>query len=422
MGKFLGLVAGLMILASEGGAAAAPLDAPAKAFVSLVLEYGTYEPLEVDAYYGPPALAAAAKANPRSLQELATASATLEEKVRATKVSSASIARKQYLLAQLTALSTRIAMKRGEHFSFADEAEKLYGVRPALRPLKSYDGLLSEIDRLVPGEGPLNVRVTEYRKLMNAPAATVPAVMSATTEECRARVLAHEPLPPSESFDLTFVSGKPWSANNAYQGNYKSMIIVNTDFESTLSHYIILGCHEGYPGHHVQLVLQEQDLVRRRGWIEFTILPLFSPATLIAEGAANYGVGLAFPGNEAVEFETSTLCPLAKIDCKTAAAQARLDKLTRQLISAEYVIAADYLEGRIDHDQALAEEERYELVDAKHAEQRLDFIKTYRTYIINYGLGQDLVEAYVDRVPPGPERWRRYFEMIVGPTVPSALQ
>ncbi len=419
MRALLGPVLGLIIL--SGHAVAAPLDAPAKAFVSLVLEYGTYEPLEVDAYYGPEALALAAKAHPRSLPELAAAAAALERDVETTTALGESAGRKRYLKAQLRAISTRIAMKQGERFAFADEAEKLYGARPTLRPLTSYDSVLGEVDRLVPGVGPLNERLTAYRKLMNARAAVAPAVIAAATRECRARVLAHTALPPDESFDFTFVSGKPWSANNAYQGGYKSKIELNTDFESTLAHAVIVGCHEGYPGHHVQLLLQEQDLVRRRGWLEFTILPLFSPATLIAEGAANYGVGLAFPGDDMVKFERSTLCSLAEIDCKTATAQAKLDKLTRQLLSAEYVIAANYLDGRIDHDEALVEEERYELIDAKHAEQRLDFIKTYRTYIINYALGQDLIEAYVDQVPAGPQRWRRFLAMIGGPTIPSEL-
>ena len=59
-----------------------------------------------------------------------------------------------------------------------------------------------------------------------------------------------------------------------------------------------LACHEGYPGHHVYNVLLDKHLVRDRGWVEFSVYPLFSPQSLIAEGTANFGIDVAFPGRE----------------------------------------------------------------------------------------------------------------------------
>ena len=46
---------------------------------------------------------------------------------------------------------------------FADEAEALFGIRPELRPLASYDPVLAEIDALLPGPGSLSERVTAFR-------------------------------------------------------------------------------------------------------------------------------------------------------------------------------------------------------------------------------------------------------------------
>jgi hypothetical protein len=51
-----------------------------------------------------------------------------------------------------------------------------------------------------------------------------------------------------------------------------------------------LGCHEGYPGHHVLNALLEEKLTKGKGWVEFSVYPLFSPQSLIAEGSANYGI------------------------------------------------------------------------------------------------------------------------------------
>jgi hypothetical protein len=50
-------------------------------------------------------------------------------------------------------------------------------------------------------------------------------------------------------------------------------------------------------------VLLEKNLLRDRGWIEFSVYPLFSPQSLIAEGTANYGIEVAFPPAERLQFE-----------------------------------------------------------------------------------------------------------------------
>ena len=70
--------------------------------------------------------------------------------------------------------------------------------------------------------------------------------------------------------------------------------------------------------HHVLNSLLEQRLTRGRGWTEFSVYPLYSPQSFIAEGSANYGVGLAFPGGQKVAFEAAQLYPLAGLPQKEA--------------------------------------------------------------------------------------------------------
>ena len=110
------------------------------------------------------------------------------------------------------------------------------------------------------------------------------------------------------------MTDKSWSGYNWYQGNYRSLIQINTDLPIYIDRAIDLACHEGYPGHHVYNVLLEQQLVRGRGWQEFTVYPLFSPQSLIAEGTANYGIEVAFPDDERRAFERDVLFPAAGLD------------------------------------------------------------------------------------------------------------
>jgi hypothetical protein len=59
--------------------------------------------------------------------------------------------------------------------------------------------------------------------------------------------------------------------------------------------------------------------VKDRGWTEFSIYPLFSPQSLIAEGTANFGIEVAFPGAERVAFEQRVLFPAGLSSAATIA-------------------------------------------------------------------------------------------------------
>lgn len=406
----IGLCALVGACATSPAAPAGPggdtLDAIARDYVAFTLEIGEREPGYVDAYYGPAEWAEAAKANPRTVPQLIQGAATLTERLEAISTAGADpavVQRKKYLLAHVSAAAARLRMLSGERMGFADEAEALFGVRPELPPLSSFDPVLAEIDALLPGPGSLTERVTEFKSHYVIPKDRLQAVMDAAIAECRARTARHIELPANENFTLAFVGDKPWSGYNYYQGDAQSKIEINADFPIYTERAIDLGCHEGYPGHHVYNALLERTFVRERGWVEMSVYPLFSPMSFVAEGSANYGLDLAFPGNEALAFEREVLFPLAGLDPATAEKKAELQGLLRRLARAEYTIADAYLAGRIDRDTAIDQLMTYSLSPRDKATQRLRFIDTYRSYIINYGLGRDVVQAWVEG--QGGDRW-----------------
>jgi hypothetical protein len=139
----------------------------------------------------------------------------------------------------------------------------------------------------------------------------------------------------------------------------------------------------------------------------------------VAEGSANYGIDLAFPGDEAAVYERDVLFPLAGLDPATADRKAQLAALTRRLARAEYTIADDWLAGRIERDEAIRRLMKYTLADEARATQRLRFIDTYRSYIINYGLGRDVVQAWVER--QGPDRWATMETLLSSQILPVDL-
>lgn len=427
LARLLALLMALLI--GSAPAIAAPpsmLDRVAEGYVKLVLKVGEHEDGYVDAYYGPPEWAAAAKADKGTLPELMVGADVLlahAEAAVAGKPGSLEARRKAFLIAHLKAVKFRIAMIGGQKSSFADEAQALFGVRPDLKPLSAYDPILARIEALVPGDGPLADRVEAFKAGYVIPKDRLEAVMRAAIAECRARTLAHIKLPADEAFTLEFVTDKPWSGYNYYKGKAQSLIQVNTDLPIFIDRAVDLGCHEGYPGHHTHNALLEDRLVKGRGWIEFEVYPLFSPLSLIAEGEGNFGIDLAFPGEQRTEFEARVLYPLAGLDPATAKAYGALREAMKDLAGARMTIAEQYLDGKIDRETAIALTQKYSLVSRARAEQSVRFTEAYRSYVINYGLGQDMVAAHVKAAGPGQDsRWRRMEKVLSEPTLPADLK
>ena len=401
------------------------LEAIAADYLRTTLEIGTHEAGYIDAYYGPPELKAAAEAAPRDKAALLAATRALTARLDTTarRLSDPLDRRRAaFLRAQLRAAETRLMMMQGTRFAFADEAERLFGVRPQLKPLADYDRHLAAVEALVPGDGPLAERVEAYLDVFTIPKDRLQKVFDVAIARCRGRSLAHIPMPDSESFRLEFVTGKSWSGYNYYQGAYHSLIQVNTDLPIRLSRAIDLGCHEGYPGHHLLNMKLEEKLVKARGWSEFSVYPLYSPQSLIAEGTANYGIDLAFPGASKAETERDVLMPLAEIPVPADDRYWQLLAAMKALGGARLTIAQQYLDGVIDRPTAVALTRKYLLVSQKRAEQSVSFTDQYRSYVINYGLGEAMVRAHVERGRPSrDEMWRRMAKLVSEPTLPSDL-
>ncbi len=395
------------------------VDQIAEGFVKLALAVGQHDPNFVDAYDGPPEWQAQAVAEKRSLEDLEAGALALQEHLAGIGEPDA---RAVMLDKQLTAALTRIRMARGEVYSFDEETKLLYDAVAPAYDLKTFDATLAEVDALLPGEGPLNERVEAFRNSLAVSKERMLDVFNAAIAECRRRTIAHFDLPLNESFTLEFVTDKPWSGYNWYQGDYESLIQINTDLPIVIDRAVDLGCHEGYPGHHTWHSLIDREKVKAKGWMEYSVYPLFSPMSIIAEGSGNYGIELAFPGDEKIAFERDVLFPLAGLDPEKAEMLDALNQLRRKLSHADNHAAREYLDGRMSRDEAVDFLQRYTLASRERAEQRVRFIETYRGYVINYNVGRDLVASYVQRAQAaGEEPWDAFGALLKTPRPASAL-
>jgi hypothetical protein len=404
----------------------------AEAYVKLALKVGQHDPDFIDYYYGP------GEWKPPELKHDGTDTLIhkqLDEETDSLlnemdnlgnyKATELQRLRYRFLYKQLLAVKAKIFMLSGGNLSFDEESKALYDAVSPGNSEEYYEKILKSIDDALPGKGDISKRFEDFRSSFIIPPEKLDTVYKAAINECRKRTLSHIKLPSNENFKVEFVTGKPWSAYNWYKGNSFSLIQVNTNLPTYIDKAIDLAAHEGYPGHHVYNALLEKNLYREHGWVEFSVYVLFSPQSLIAEGTANYGIKVAFPGDSRIKFEREVLFPLAGLDSAKAEGYYKILDIMEKLDYAWNEAARNYLDGKWTRDEAKNYLVKYCLFTPERAEQGLRFADKYRSYVINYNLGQDIVKDYVEKKggsDDNPERrWELFEYLLSTPQTPSGL-
>jgi len=406
------------------------IDTIAEEYVRLVLQVGQYDSAVVDAYFGPEEWKPSEqKATVFPLETLVHSANDLYDKgtvLLESKNPNVNASRIEMLQKQLIALRTKVEMIGGKTYSFDEEAALLYDAEPPFYPLSYFDKLLDEMDQLLDGDGVLSSRYTTFMEQFIIPKDLLDSVFNVATAESRAITKQYLDLPTQENFVLEYVNDKVWSGYNYYQGDSQSLIQINTDFPIHIDRAIDLASHEGYPGHHIYMMLLDQNLVNTKGWMEYSVYPLFSPLSFISEGSANYGIDMVFPGEKRLAFERDVLFPIVGISKKKAQKFHKVQELKSKLKYAENEIARRYLNGVIGKEDAIGMIEKYLLFSPKKAIQRLNFIETNRSYVINYNLGRDQVANHMKLSGADSElpekRWEIFKELLSNPYSSSTLK
>jgi len=406
------------------------MDEIAEQYVKLVLAVGQHDPNFVDAYYGPKEWKDQAVAEKKTLLAIRNVKARLYKDI-ATATPDPNVdpalweQRKTFLRNQLGALEARVRIIEGWKPSFDDEALSLYDVQPPFYGREDFNQMLADLDQLLPdGPGTVSDRYNRFMERYAIPRDKLEPVMRAAIESAREHTQRYFRLPAGERFDLAFVSGKPWSAYNWYQGNFVSRIEVNTDLPISIGRAIELASHEGYPGHHVYNALIEDQLVRGRGWTEFTVYPLYSPQSFIAEGSADFGMELAFPPEERLALERQ-LFELAGFDPEQVLQYDAVTQAAKQIGAATLEAGRRHLDGQANPDETMEWMRNFALATPERAKQRVQFFDTYGAYIINYSYGEEVVKGWVERnsgsIHPDAAQWRSYFNLLSTPHTPHEL-
>jgi hypothetical protein len=357
-------------------------------YLRLGLELDRHVEGAVDAYYGPPELAAEIAARPPTEPRLlvAEADALLEE------------VDDGWLRDQLVGVRTYARMLAGDADSYSDEVEGCYGVRPAFTDEAVFEAAHAELESLLPGDGSLAERYHNWRESTRIPAERVEETIAALIEEARAWTRRVVGLPDGESVELEIVRDKPWWAFCYYLGDLRSRIAVNVDLPISAIEVLHLAAHETYPGHHTERCLKEETLVRGCGLLEETIVLTPAPQSLVAEGIAETAPTMLLAGDG-----RDALMDVLK----DSGVELDLDHTLAVRRAHDPCDWAEVNGSLLLHEHGASEDDvksylaRWSLRTPEQADHLLRFFRapTSRTYVINYPAGRELCAAYVDGRP-----------------------
>jgi hypothetical protein len=365
----------------------------ASRYLQLGLQLGRHAEGIVDAYFGPPELAAAVEAeppvDPRALA--AEAEALLDE------------LEDGWLHDQVVALRTYAGVLAGESISYADEVEGCYGVRPRSTHEAVFTAAHEQLEVLLPGGGTLAERYERWQTKRLVPADQVEHLLAAVIEEARTWTRRLLELPGGERVVLEVVRDKPWWASCDYLGGLRSRLVLNVDLPMSALELLVLAIHETYPGHHTERCSKDHLLVRGHGLIEETLVMSPTPQMLVTEGIAKLAPSVLLDGDAGRALAAVVHDAGVELDLVHALAVRR----AHEPCEWAWPNAALMLyEDNASEVEAQGYLERWGLETSEWAAHMIRFITepAQRTYLHTYAAGRELCRAYV---AGEPERFRR---------------
>jgi hypothetical protein len=326
--------------------------------------------------------------------------------------------RRGYLEVQLRALETLARTAAGEVLPYRDEVRACFDIEPRQISEAIFEEAAAELDTLLPGSGTLAERRAAWRQRFEVAPDVARQLIDRIAAEARTRTLALVALPAHEQVSFALVSDKPWSGYNWYLGNAASLIEINTDLPLRANDLLDLVCHEGYPGHHTEHALKEQQLYHERGWGEHAIQLINTPECVIAEGIATLAADIIF-GSDAAQWASTDVYPLAGI-FSDPEQDARVVAAGRALRAVAGNAALLLHESGDDSEEAVQYIMRYGLATEREARQRVRFISDplWRPYVFTYYVGRDLLQRWLERGEPA----ERFCTLLREQVYPSLIE
>jgi hypothetical protein len=391
----------------------------AEEFIKLAFGIEEYLPGYVDAYFGPQEWKGQSQQDGKlPLQTLTDRTARLANDI--SHADGMDAQRKDFFARQVTAMQMSLRLLGGETVSLAEEVKAIYDVQPEWRDESNFEQAHRELDELLPrGDSLVERKQAWDRSLeisLEKAKELIPLVINKLQDITRRKF----GLPENESFDLEWVSDKPWAAYNWYKGSFRSLIEINQDLPKYVNGLAGLIAHEGYPGHHTELSNKEQKLVRQKNYYEHTIALINSPSCVIAEGIATSALEAVMTDAELEDWYREEILPragMSHIDpARILQINHAFDKTDGIMGNLSFMLY-DQHKSTEEAEQYLG---RYSLATEQVIKHLIRFVSDplSRSYVFTYDMGHDLLKELFTRTDR-----REFFKRILEePVTPSQIR
>lgn len=370
-------------------------------YLELVLRFRKLAPSLVEDFTGPGCVARAIDAErPRSPSELFELAQELRRLVREQEMDSD---RRQWLSAQLAAISTALAWLGGKRFTYRELAARCHGVNAGPVPEDQFELAHGKLDRVLPGHGGVRERYQAWAATQLVPGGLLLAGMRALAGELRRRSDEMFDLPADEEVVFELVSDEPWAGSANYKGGLRTRIAINQDLPIGSFRLLELVSHEAYPGHHTEAACKDADLIIGRGHTELAVYVYPSPQALLSEGIACHALEVLL-GEEAEEVAARCLRPLGiSYDAEIAATIREAEQL---LLGVRPNIAIMLDEEYVSREQARAYARRWMLQDDEQVDRAVASLegRVWRPLESCYPAGLEFCRRFTSG---DPARFRR---------------
>ncbi len=379
-----------------------------------------YESPFVEAYYGPPAWQSQVETEP-ALEPIELLRQTMKL-ANALAVQNFTPNREVYLEKHVKAMETVCRKLTGETFSLQEEAKYCLDISPTWTSEKQFEQAHALYETVLPGTKSLAERLHLYQSILAFPSDQTDALTDFIKQaftEAHKRTNAFLKLPQGEEIELEYRPSWEYDAAAYYQGNYRTYCIVNVSATEAyiarlFDHKI---CHEAYPGHHTEYILKEQQLARKEGYLEHTLVLTLCPQSVITEGIAMVAHEMIFAEGETERWIAEHVYQSLQKDVEP--------NVLLQLRHASEMLGPVWDNAAILLDEGRSEQEvaeyfsKYMLTTKDNAPKMVAHLKhpVWGLYNLAYAGSQKLMRPLLQ----GPDRRAIFYRFLTEQFVPTQL-
>ena len=242
----------------------------------------------VDAYFGPREFIDLANREPKkTLGEILVDLEDLRKQVSSEPLDEM---RKTFVLKQIKAIQIHARVKMGAVTSYREFVSNTLDIEPRDVREQEISEVRTELERLLRKkgyQGSLAEMLLQFERKRLISGERLKGIFFNLVAEAREHTKKVLQLPPEEGVQYATLENRPYSSDNTYLGNYKSIVRLNLNYPLISASLPIHVTHQTYPGHHTEHVLKELELYEGKKQQESSILLSNTPESTISEGLAD---------------------------------------------------------------------------------------------------------------------------------------